>query len=411
MRVLYAQPYVPEYRRRLFDELAARLEDGGDSLVVASGTPSGQQALRRDTARGRWQVELPSRSLATPLGEFKYRSGLRPLLRAADACVMELDVGNLNAWLALTDRDRPPLVLWGHGKSYTTPGRRLPERLKVLMARRADHVMTYSPSGREHLLARGLAPESVTAVGNSTDTRALRRALAERRTRPLDRAESFGGLPVRGRTVAMFVGGLDGDKRIPFLVEAARAAHRLDPRFLLLVAGSGADAGLVRQAAEEGCLAWIPTADHDALADLAAVSRALWMPGRVGLVAVDAMALEVPVFSTDFPYHAPEFEFLTAGVNLHVLPDDPLGYARQALLAMQAPDTPAGAIEATGSPGCSTPPGPFETTGSIMAGGTSGPVEHLPSLSSVVDRMLVALRAACREHSGRRPRKVASRWP
>ena len=44
---------------------------------------------------------------------------------------------------------------------------------------------------------------------------------------------------------------------------------------------------------------------------LGRVASYMVIPGRVGLVAVDALALGLPVVTTDFPHHAPEVEYLT----------------------------------------------------------------------------------------------------
>ena len=337
MQVLYVQPYVPGYRVPLFDELASQLESRGDSLTVASGQASGPQALRQDAGAGRWHIEVEARTLATPLGQFKHRRGLGTIVRQSDICVMELDVGNVNAWSTLVSRRRPPLVLWGHGKAYTTQARWLREQLKIQQAKLADHVMTYTSSGRAHLIAGGVDRDQVSAVGNSTDTEALRRAFADRLTRSRDISEAF-QLDVAGRLVAMYVGGLDTDKRIPFLLEAAAHAQTKDPRFLLLVAGSGSDQSLVETATRTGHVAWLPRADRTALADMAAVSKAVWMPGRVGLVGVDALALGRAVLTTDYPYHAPEFELLQPGFDVYLLTDEPKTFAVEALELMIAND-------------------------------------------------------------------------
>lgn len=331
MNVLYVQPYLAGYRVPLYDALEKLLAERGSTLTVAAGQPSGVQARRGDTAGGAWLTTVPSHVVRTPAGEFKYRRRLAPLMARADLCVMELDVGNLNAWAAVAARSRRPrMILWGHGKCYTTAANPVTERLKRRLALRADHVMTYTASGRDHLVRQGVPSSRVTSVGNSTDTAALRACYEARLRRPLTRSETF-GIDVSGRTVAMYVGGLDTDKRVPFLAAAVRAAAERDPRFLLLVAGSGSDEALL----ESPHVLRIPYADHAALADLGAVSSAVWMPGRVGLVAVDAMALGRPVLTTPFPHHAPEFEFLTPGVGVHVLPDSPAAFAERALAVMR----------------------------------------------------------------------------
>jgi hypothetical protein len=55
------------------------------------------------------------------------------------------------------------------------------------------------------------------------------------------------------------------------------------------------------------------------------------MPGRVGLVAVDSMHLQIPIVTTKYPYHAPEFEYLEVGRDCIVSEDNQEAFATEAL--------------------------------------------------------------------------------
>ncbi len=50
-------------------------------------------------------------------------------------------------------------------------------------------------------------------------------------------------------------------------------------------------------------------------------------------MAVDALALGLPIFTTSYRYHAPEAEFLRAGERV-TLPDEPQAFAERALSRM-----------------------------------------------------------------------------
>src|SRR5690242_9399755 len=98
LNVVYLQPYVPRYRIPLFNEIDRLLKTTGGSLTVISARPTGAQSLRGDDQRGAsWNVEVSSVTLNTPAGRFMYRRGIQDLVRTADARVMELDAGNINA--------------------------------------------------------------------------------------------------------------------------------------------------------------------------------------------------------------------------------------------------------------------------------------------------------------------------
>lgn len=336
MRVLYLQPYVPTYRAPLFSCLDALLREGGGSLTVAASQPSRAMVQRRDQCSGTWLNTVRTIPIPTPLGTLHYRDVRQSMRTRPDVVVMELDPANLNAWTAVTRR-RIPVVLWGHGKTFTARERPLVARARAHLARAAQHVMTYTEAGRQALLVHGVPENKVSAVGNATDTRELRRALQRRRQSDTRYSQTF-RISLRDRRVFMYVGALDADKRVSFLAAAARHAATLDPRFLLLVAGSGPDEGCVRSL-DSDVARWIPRADLPAIADMLAVSEGIWMPGRIGLVAVDALAAGVPIHTTAFPFHAPEFEFLAIGRDAFLHPDNPALFAKYALTGSPDPRT------------------------------------------------------------------------
>jgi glycosyltransferase involved in cell wall biosynthesis len=173
----------------------------------------------------------------------------------------------------------------------------------------------------------------VTSIGNSTDTVALRRLRNETR----GSAESWREMLHSDGPVALFVGGLDRAKRIPLLIDAARAAWNLDPSLRLIVAGSGQDGHLVESVEHEPWLLALRSLSPRDMAALSHVSSAIWMPGRVGLVAVDALALGLPVLTTRFPFHAPELDYLVEGESVHFLPDAADSFAAEGLAIMRRP--------------------------------------------------------------------------
>ncbi|WXF91769.1 glycosyltransferase [Curtobacterium flaccumfaciens pv. flaccumfaciens] len=60
----------------------------------------------------------------------------------------------------------------------------------------------------------------------------------------------------------------------------------------------------------------VPRLDQEQLVRFSSVSDILLMPGRVGLVAVDAVALGLPIITTDWPFHAPEAEYLNSSNSI-----------------------------------------------------------------------------------------------
>jgi len=316
--VAFTQPYLPTYRVPLFDALQQELAQQEGSFRVYAGTPHGDQAGRDDEADASWQRPMRSRSLRLGDRKIEMRS-LPDGAATADVLVTELAVGNLLAWRRLIGRK--PTVLWGHGAAYVTKPSKLGDLLKVCMVRLASHTMTYTEGGRAHLIMRRAPARKISAIGNSTDSEILRQGIVEFRSRATRNAG----------TSALFIGGLDASKRIDFLLDAARHARELEPTFTLVIVGRGPLEDVVRQAADErGGIRLISQARGRDLAELAASADMIWMPGRVGLVAVDAIALGLPVHTVRHGLHAPEIEMLRRG-EVEYLPNSPGSFARESL--------------------------------------------------------------------------------
>jgi glycosyltransferase involved in cell wall biosynthesis len=130
----------------------------------------------------------------------------------------------------------------------------------------------------------------------------------------------------------LFLGGLDESKRLDFLLTACEAVYRQRPSFRLLVAGDGTKRSLVEDYARTH--PWvIPTGSVSGRykAALLAASKFIAMPGRVGLVAVDSFAARVPIVTTNWNLHAPEFEYLSHLTNSVITSDRVAAYSQAVL--------------------------------------------------------------------------------
>ena len=63
------------------------------------------------------------------------------------------------------------------------------------------------------------------------------------------------------------------------------------------------------------------------------VATGLLSPGRISLVAVDALVLGLPILTTSWPFHAPEVDYLPDGSSRLTGPNDPIGFAEFVLSA------------------------------------------------------------------------------
>jgi glycosyltransferase involved in cell wall biosynthesis len=348
-RVVIVQPYIPQYRVPFFRRLAADLRGHGVALTVAHGPPTGPQARRGDTAALPGAVALPQRAFRVAGRTLLWRR-LGPLARRCDAVVLEQALHNLDAYpLLASARLRgggPALCLWGHGRTCTHPPTALERVVKDTLTRRADWFFAYTDGGARHAVRAGCPAERVTVVRNCVDTTALHAALAQVTPGQVRDFRTRHGL-AEGRT-AVFLGGLDAPKRIPFLLRAAEStAHRL-PGFRLLVAGDGVHRELVEAAAARpgGVVTGLgPVTDPGGKALLGAACDVLLMPGAVGLVAVDALTLGLPLVTTPDAPHRPEFEYLEHRRNALVVPGAEAEFA-EATASLLADPARLGAMRA-----------------------------------------------------------------
>ncbi|MGH2702533.1 MAG: glycosyltransferase family 4 protein [Actinomycetota bacterium] len=328
--VVVIQPYVPAYRRPFFLSLRERLQAANIDLVVAVGMPAGAQAARQDRADlpdlvrlPEWRWSLRGRSIA-------YRD-VRAVVAEADLVVLEQARSNVEMYrLLLGPRKVRRVALWGHGRTVSRRASYWEHKLLDHFTKRADWFFAYTDAGVRHLVAIGFPEDRCTIVHNATDTRALRSAVKSVRPDHLEAFRRVHGL-VPSLT-ALFVGGLDGSKRIDFLLDAAGRIASEVPGFRLLVVGQGVQEAKVRTAQRVGSpVVFLGDRRGNELAIAACASEMILMPGRVGLVAVDSFAIGLPIVTTNWPHHAPEFEYLTPGKNSVVSADDVASYVAEVI--------------------------------------------------------------------------------
>jgi glycosyltransferase involved in cell wall biosynthesis len=335
---LIVQEYVPDYRVAFFTRLRDELERSSIRLVVAAGAAAGEQANRADDAGAAadFVVRVRTRQLRVGGTTLSLRS-LDHLARESDLVIAEQAVRHLDIYRFLLRPQGLRVALWGHGRNYVSAQTRIENRIKRLLTLRASWFFAYTPGGAEAVVASGFPPQRVTVVQNSIDTSSLRKLVSA--VTVDERTELESVMNVSPGTTCLFVGALDSSKRLDFLFAACRIAYERLPEFALIVAGDGPRRAMVEETAtQEPWLRYFGRASPSEKARLAAVSTALLMPGRVGLVAVDSFALETPIFTTDWPWHAPEFEYLRAGENAVITADDVGAYSEAIVRALSDRD-------------------------------------------------------------------------
>lgn len=326
-KVAIIHPWFPQYREKFFGELISLCKQDQIDLHIYYGDPPPEWRERGDSVSNGDATRLITRFFRLGSRSLGYKS-LRNFYRNGpyDLVVLEQAIRNIETYrLLFSPRYAKKIAFWGHGKTYTAAKSSLEERIKTILTRRSIWFFAYTAGGRDNVLRNGFPEDRVTVVNNSTDTAMLRRDLVD--ASPAVVSEIKDRYSLDGKT-ALFIGGLDESKRLSFLFEAAEIVHERLPSFRLLIAGNGAD----RHSVEEYAAGrdWVHYLGGQFGARRAAIMKAsdvIAMPGRVGLAAVDSFEARLPIVTTQWPYHAPEFEYLSNGKNSVVSHDSVNSYA------------------------------------------------------------------------------------
>ncbi|MCS6581637.1 glycosyltransferase family 4 protein [Curtobacterium citreum] len=311
--VAVSQPYVPDYRVPFFDELARQVAAEGFELEVWHGRPDAEMRKVGSARTGPWSVEVPQLQLRV----FGRTLALRRVwrrARGARAVVAPFSATALDA-IILLFLSRTKTFLWGHGRSYVNKENHLGKAIKTAMARRAQGVFVYTPSAVAAVESMGVPRKRICPVFNATDTATLRRMRANFSSADVEEFRHAQEIP-RG-PVGLFVGAFIEAKRMDFLFRAIDRIVADVPDFTAVIAGSGPLQEFVSsEAHRRRNVRVVPRLDQEQLVRFSSVSDILLMPGRVGLVAVDAVALGLPIITTDWPFHAPEAEYLNSSNSI-----------------------------------------------------------------------------------------------
>lgn len=323
--VWIVQPYVPAYRVPFFEGLSASLREEGITLRVVAGRPDAVQAERGDSITPAWLTSADDR-VVRAFGRSITFTRTRRHWRNADAVIVPHMGSSLDALSAIAKKSGRKVGLWGHIASYTSEPNPIDQAIERWQLRRADHVFAYTPGGARYAHDCDVPPEKLTVVMNAVDTKRLASDAAALSPADLEEFRRRNGIPEDRRLFA-YLGGLDASKRVDFLAATLDelAARRSDVH--VIVGGAGSERGLLEPARQRGQVSMLGYISGPEKAATLMSSVGIVNPGRVGLLAVDALTVGRPVLTTDWKYHAPEIEYLKQGRSLLTSTDSVAAFA------------------------------------------------------------------------------------
>jgi glycosyltransferase involved in cell wall biosynthesis len=314
--VTIIQRGIAKYRLSFYEALKKELATQDIRLTLVHGNLSRFDQCNKYCATVPWAVVIKNRVIKVFGKEVHWQPVLNLAIGSDLVIVEQANRLIINPiLLALRKIFGFKLAFWGHGKNYqsTTP-RGLLERYKRAYSNHADWWFAYTDLSAEILRETGFPPEKITIVQNAVETNILKAAFAA--VTPMQLNALKKGLGLQSDRVCLYCGSMYPDKKLDFLLEACVAIRTEIPDFEMIFVGPGPDQYMVESAARQ--YPWIhyvgPKFGVERVPYFM-LSKALLVPGVVGLVIVDSFVTCLPMFTTDIPTHSPEIAYLIQGVN------------------------------------------------------------------------------------------------
>ena len=322
-KVLIIQPRIPQFRVDYFNGIIALARDCEINLSIA--IPRDIDDSRKDESSN-LVPHISCRRIRFGLGRFRFDiMKLQLKIHNPDLIIIEHAMRAFLIFLYLKLRGFK-VALWGHGLNYTSKESVIANRLKQWMARRAFYYFVYTEGGKQKLLQQGLAPSRIHIMNNTISNPFLEPRESYRVSSEIIKNDFIEKHGLENKKVMIFVGGIDGSKRLEFLLESFFEISTLDPMAILLIFGDGPDRLRLQRLNPSNKVIFLGAANTETKRLLAEIAVCILMPGRVGLIAVDSFQMRLPIITTSYEFHAPEYEYLINGKNSLISKNDVRSY-------------------------------------------------------------------------------------
>lgn len=333
-RVTVIQRRLTHYRTSLFDSLRGILAGKEIELILGVGEGTAEEREKNDAGDLSWSCPLPTTYLAggriciQPFGH---------LAKQADMLVVTSENKLVNNLPHQFGHPNLRVALWGHGANLQGDTHSLRERFKARVARRADWWFGYTEVSRPLITRNGFPDDRISILNNSVDTSEMAQyhaSLQPGEREAWRRENSIGKGPV-----GIFLGSLYADKRIDFLLEAARAIRQQLHTFELVLIGAGPQQAMVKAFCEANPWSHYlgPRKGLEKVRALAA-SDVMLNPGLVGLGILDSFVCGIPMLTTDCGLHSPEIAYMEHEHNGLMTANDMGGYVQAVLALLHSPE-------------------------------------------------------------------------
>ena len=310
--VAILEEYLPNYRAELFIQLRNVLQENDCKLNLLMSKPKGDLAKRGDASTEVEQVHF--RQVRIPIGHREIQIPASLLnLKKYDLVIFPLQGSSFiaNYGMYLKKFRNIKVAYWGHVKNYVKSSMSLDLFIEKKQMQISDHIFAYTESGVRFGEIQGIPTEKFTVLNNTIDTKNIEMFI---KSIKLEQVEEFcETYALTKGEVVFWIGALDKSKRVDFLAKVLERLYLRFPNVKVVICGNGSDSHFLNRAIARDQVLTLGYAGAFEKAMLSKISNLILMPGRIGLVAVDSIALKVPILTTNYRFHAPEFEYLIEG--------------------------------------------------------------------------------------------------
>lgn len=221
-RILIIQSLIKQYRLPFFESLHDSLKENNFKLKVAYGEPYGIEKTKSDNVELNENLGHKVKNHWFFNGRLLYQPLLKEIIDADLIIVEQANKHIVNYFvLLLSAMGIKKVAFWGHGWNRQGNISSFSEQLKKQFLNYADYWFAYTAGTAEYLKANGVSPDVITIVQNSVDVKSFKKLLTEVSENDLTTARQILGIE-RDTKVGLFCGSLYGEKKLPFLIEAAK---------------------------------------------------------------------------------------------------------------------------------------------------------------------------------------------
>lgn len=315
LKVVHLTAIAPHYRTKFCELARDNLRECGIEYNVVYGQPNKKDEKKNDVVDMPWATSIRN-IYSDSEGRAIWQPALSLILKADLAIIGQENRLLINYPLqSFHNQIRPRIALWGHGKNFQSgQPSSVKERWKRYWSTRCDWWFAYTDESKRLVSSYGFPEDRITVLNNSIDTDAVKESAENSNS---DRIAAIKErYEINSPNVGIFIGGLHAHKQLRFLISACDLVRNQIPDFQLVIVGAGAEGDAVADliSGREWAKATGALFGNEKT-DLMLLSKLYLMPGLIGLGILDAACVGLPVVTTNYPFHSPEFSYLENGVN------------------------------------------------------------------------------------------------